>query len=481
MESPASATRSKKPTASKEGAGETLETVFEEEEQQQPKRGGHRLPTTAATAAAAAKKKAPPAKKKAPAKKSKKAAPVKTEEDAKKAMAEINSKPPNFSPQENYYLCRAWGKASEDPVVGNDRKSEAFWHKVKAVFNQIYEEEADVVAQYTLDRGWESLKNRWNRHILKPMNCFAREYLHLKRQEKSGWNEDKYRMMAMELYRSSENKAFLLENCIDVLMEIPKFEPFNAKEKKRKATDNGDADRAKLARNLNNIGEAMGGNLERPVGTKSALKAMRDASTLASVAAGDKKYQDTVAGSMVTYAHEAKRKGKTHRLQLDFAMYKDMADNEGMRKAHAKLQAFQKKCEQEDEEQEQEELKKRLFDDASVPANVSVAVAPEKEKTVEQLVDEFDALERAEADDELLNSGLQPGAGKKTTGEDEDDDDDDASEESSKRSIPSRSEVFDQYTNGPDPPADDEDDDGDSTDEDEEQELQKQVQRHEDV
>ena len=163
MESPASATRSKKPTASKEGAGETLETVFEEEEhQQQPKRGGgRRLPTTAATAAAAAakKSKAPPAKKKAPAKKSKKAAPVKTEEDAAKAMAEINSKPPNFSPQENYYLCRAWGKASaEDPVVGNDRKSEAFWHKVKAVFNQVYEEEADVVAEYTLDRGWESLE-----------------------------------------------------------------------------------------------------------------------------------------------------------------------------------------------------------------------------------------------------------------------------------------------------------------------------------
>ena len=76
---------------------------------------------------------------------------------------------------------------------------------------------------------------------------------------------------------------------------------------------------------------------------------------------------------------------------------------------------------------------------------------------------------------------LEPRAGKKTTGEDEDDDDDDASEESSKRSIPSRSEVFDQYTNGPDPPADDEDDDGDSTDEDEEQDLQKQVQRHEDV
>ena len=46
----------------------------------------------------------------------------------------------------------------------------------------------------------------------------------------------------------------MLENFIDVLMEIPKFEPFNAKEKKRKATDNGDADRAKLARNLNNIG-----------------------------------------------------------------------------------------------------------------------------------------------------------------------------------------------------------------------------------
>ena len=144
-ESPASATRSKKPTASKEGAGETLETVFEEEEQQQPKRGGHRLPTTAATAAAAAKKsKAPPAKKKkAPAKKKK--AVVKTEEDAAKAMAEINSKPPNFTAQENYYLCRAWGKASEDSVVGNDRKSDAFWHKVKAVFNQLYEEEADVV------------------------------------------------------------------------------------------------------------------------------------------------------------------------------------------------------------------------------------------------------------------------------------------------------------------------------------------------
>jgi hypothetical protein len=170
------------------------------------------------------------------------------------------------------------------------------------------------------------------------------------------------------------NKPFQLENCIDVLLEIPKFEPFNPKEKKRKATDKGDEDRAKLAKNLNNIGLAMGCNLERPIGTKSAIKAMRGAASVASVAAGDKKYQDTVADSLATVAHEAKMKNKTARLQLDFAMYHDMGDAEGMRKAHAKLQAFEMKCEQEDKEQE--EINKRLFDDAPVPANVSVAGAP---------------------------------------------------------------------------------------------------------
>jgi hypothetical protein len=50
------------------------------------------------------------------------------------------------------------------------------------------------------------------------------------------------------------------------------------------------------------------------------------------------------------------------------------------------------KCKQEDKEQEQEEINKRLFDDAPVPANVSVAAAPQKEKTVEELVDELDAM-----------------------------------------------------------------------------------------
>jgi hypothetical protein len=64
------------------------------------------------------------------------------------------------------------------------------------------------------------------------------------------------------------------------------------------------------------------------------------------------------------------------------------------------------------------------------------------------LVDELDAMDRDKENDELLKPGLQP-AGKKTTGlKESDDDDDDKSEEGSKRSIPSRSGAFDQYTTG---------------------------------
>jgi len=146
-----------------------------------------------------------------------------------------------------------------------------------------------------------------------------------------------------------------------------------------------------------------------------------------------------------------------------------------MRKAHAKLQAFEMKCEQEDKEQE--EINKRLFDDAPVPANVSVAAAPHKEKTVEELVDELYAMDRAKANDDLLKSGLQP-SGKKTTGLDDDEDndnDDDESEEGSKRSIPSRSGAFDQYTTGANQ-EDNEDDDGSTEDEEEEQRVKKVVQ-----
>jgi hypothetical protein len=90
---------------------------------------------------------------------------------------------------------------------------------------------------------------------------------------------------------------------------------------------------------------------------------------------------------------------------------------------------------------------------------------------------------RAKANDDLLKSGLQP-SGKKPTGLDDDEDndnDDDKSEEGSKRSIPSRSGAFDQYTTGADhEDNEDDEDDGGDTEEEEEQRV-KEAQRVEEV
>ena len=72
---------------------------------------------------------AAPGKKKAPAKKTttKKKAAVKKEA----AVLVASKRPPNFSSDEDLYICKAFVNVSTDPTVGTGQKGKDFWEKAK--------------------------------------------------------------------------------------------------------------------------------------------------------------------------------------------------------------------------------------------------------------------------------------------------------------------------------------------------------------
>jgi hypothetical protein len=291
---------------------------------------------------------------------------IKDEADAVAAAAAINKKPPNFTDEEKYYLCRAWVAASEDPIAGTEMKGDTFWKKVKDCFNSIYEEESDVVVVHTLERDWTSLKNRWQRHIMKPFGVYAGFYRRIKEENPSGGNEEKIRKDAAEMYRVEEGKPFKLMNCIDVLIDIPKFEPFHPQTDEEKQQRREEAARQQLANNLNDFGTTMGGNLERPIGNKSAKKHAKESVSYASVTMQKISFMGNVetTNSRIVEAADTLNLHMNRKTQLDtlallYKMHMQFNNRDEAQKCMGKMQVLQDK-----NHKDEEALSNRLLAEA---------------------------------------------------------------------------------------------------------------------
>jgi hypothetical protein len=200
----------------------------------------------------------------------------------KKGPKAGGKKVPNFYPEEDLFLCRAFVNVSENPIKGNNQKTDTFWTSIHEHFAKLYDEETeDKVEGCGGDRTAHSLMNRFQRQIQKNVNTWNGHYKQIKSTPQSGVNEEGYIEQANELFNEIEGKQFKFDKCIPILHQMPKFNPmkkWNSDDEEEDTDDevpDGEKKRAAVT-TINEVSEPMGARLTRPIGTKRAKKMAKE-------------------------------------------------------------------------------------------------------------------------------------------------------------------------------------------------------------
>ena len=222
-------------------------------------------------------KKAPVQKKKASTAKGKKS------KVKKEIVAATTTKAPNYTTEEDLFICKAFVSVSTDPTHGTNQKGDDFWSKVAVKFADLQATESEVeVVGHTRDG--DSIMNRFQRQIQRAVNKFNKYYKEHKEVNPSGWNEEKFIQAATDSFLEHEGKPFKWQNCIAILHQMPKFNPMMAHHEEE--DDNpgvGDDDSNNSKRGHNKIGGVMGDSMDRPIGSKAAKRLKKEEISLITV------------------------------------------------------------------------------------------------------------------------------------------------------------------------------------------------------
>jgi hypothetical protein len=200
------------------------------------------------------------------------------------------SKAANFVAVDDAALCKAYVNVTLNPIDGVEQKASAFWNHIHRKYCLLLKQ--DNPSKALPDRDSESLKNRFQCQIQKKMNVYNRYYKQVKECPPSGTTEEEWYKIAADNYRDAEGHSSPFLHCVEVLHQLPKFNPMidDANRSSDVVAEESDADKKPPAASVNKIGAPMGASLKRPPGSKKAKKELlfRDSSlsglTAASVA-----------------------------------------------------------------------------------------------------------------------------------------------------------------------------------------------------
>lgn len=383
IQGPAAAVRARTPPsraakdANKEAAGRTKTTA------------------TATTRSTATQPPTVPAKKKKAITTTKK----KTTKKAKQEAAGIgpNKRPPNFTSEEDLFLCKAYVNVSTDPTVGTGQKGATFWDRVQEKFTSIVEEESEVKV-LCATRDSQSLMNRWQRHIMRHVNKFNKYYKQHKTPPKSGWNEEQYIKAASDRYLEMEGKQFKWSHCMETLHQMPRFNPMMAHHEAPEEDDDADGT---AKRTFNEMGGAMGDSSERPIGSKAAKKKIRDQASDLSLESSKVASMQQLSASTEKLSSVLETKAK-HDMWMKQAMaYISLGQTEKGQQFLEKIEADQKKIEEAEATKEAAALLSPQVPIASVTVtnkNIATTEAEQAssrsstEKTAENLLQRYKTI-----------------------------------------------------------------------------------------
>lgn len=274
---------------------------------------GLSLPTRAAAGAAvAASTKAKKQKKAKAATTAKKKKGGKTNSKKKQAPVKVEvvmQRAPNYQRFEDIALCKAYVNCTENPIVGNDQKADTFWNSVLAKYNILKATECDDNDVVIVERDANSIRNRFQRTIAKTLREWNPFYKKIATDPPSGTPKEQWPGLASELYLDQYGRKFQFEHCVEILHQLPKFDPM--------VDDVSDDDEDLLDYDgqpvpVNNTTLAMGSNMERPIGNKKAKQLEKDDKSLATFLSNQ---QDNMNKLATSNEHIAKAMDKKNRIQ----------------------------------------------------------------------------------------------------------------------------------------------------------------------
>ena len=105
----------------------------------------------------------------------------------------------SYLPEEDVALCRAWIRASENPITGSEQKAETFWRSVYARFCGYGPEDASKAEGTWNDRNVNALRHHWAQ-ISREVGKFGGIYQRVIAAHPSGKNDEDLIKDALQVY-----------------------------------------------------------------------------------------------------------------------------------------------------------------------------------------------------------------------------------------------------------------------------------------
>ncbi|EHS62540.1 uncharacterized protein PGTG_21089 [Puccinia graminis f. sp. tritici CRL 75-36-700-3] len=204
-------------------------------------------------------------------------------------------KAPNYTEPEDYELCRAWIRISEDPAVGTHQDGHTFWQRVTTAYHE---------AIPTPIRPVDSTKKQWGilqRWINKFHGCVHQAEL----LNQSGQSAKDHLNRALRLYPHDLQMHFKHLRCYNMLV------------KSSTAPDESTPVPSDAVSDFEGTPEDVS-TLERPMGKKKAKMAQQ-------LAMKDSAWKENVAQAHVDIASQSKRNNDI--LDTDSQSLKEIAEN----------------------------------------------------------------------------------------------------------------------------------------------------------
>ncbi|XP_073138751.1 glutathione S-transferase T3-like [Henckelia pumila] len=133
--------------------------------------------------------------------------------------AEGTKKRSTWTKVEDEVLARSFVTISDDPIIGNDQKADAFWGRVAGYYNENR-------PPGSKNRSENVIRSRWHNTIQKKVNRFNANYNSIYILYHSGHSDEDILRFAYEKYREKNNGvAFNLEHVWRIVKDRPMFTP----------------------------------------------------------------------------------------------------------------------------------------------------------------------------------------------------------------------------------------------------------------
>ncbi|XP_074561140.1 glutathione S-transferase T3-like [Curcuma longa] len=184
--------------------------------------------------------------------------------------AEGTRKRSSWTKVEDEVLARSFVTISDDPIISNEQKTDAFWERVASYYNENHPSGSNT-------RSANVIRSHWHNTIQKKVYRFNVNYNSVYSSYRSGHSDEDILRFAYEKYQSKNNGVtFNLEHVWRIVKDRPMFTPQSADHfvatKKTRTSELG----ASNTSSIQDVSIDLDDEDTRPMGQKAAKRKRKD-------------------------------------------------------------------------------------------------------------------------------------------------------------------------------------------------------------